>query len=434
MFPGMGRGITGDHPSRAPDFWPFASVEGHLVAKPPRSQRPEAETVPQRRYEWPAVDLGSLPSGSYFRRVPPPKWDPKHGGRRVRPELTGATWEEWGRSLHTAIQADGQRRPERNTLPAGVEPAATTLNDVLREVIGSALRNLGMTGSGGRFRLERQGHQAGVAFQRSVHNHKEIAEFTINLQGTATRWFRIGQVLPEMEDTWWVLPAGASTDRLEADLLKSLRDYALVAIEAALEEPPPLAPWTDSRRPPAPSEVRQIWQIYPVPPTLDQLYQDAFNSFISEKLRSGHGPKQVREMVTVMSLIMKCAVKANARKDNPAAGHELHVPRRRVLQVPMLTMDQAALLVEHTTAHYRPAMWLLIFTGMRPSELCGLRVEDADLVRRVVHIRQTWSPVPAFDGGSREYVSGPAKSEAGQRTIPIPEWLCHDLAADLRAA
>ena len=153
--------------------------------------------------------------------------------------------------------------------------------------------------------------------------------------------------------------------------------------------------------------------------------------FISEKLKSGHGPKQVREMVTVMSLIMKCAVKANARKDNPAAGHELHVPHRRVLHVPMLTMDQAALLVENTTTHYQPAMWLLIFTGMRPSELCGLRVEDADLVRRVVHIRQTWSPVPAFDGGSREYVSGPAKSEAGQRTIPIPEWLCRDLAADL---
>ena len=52
--------------------------------------------------------------------------------------------------------------------------------------------------------------------------------------------------------------------------------------------------------------------------------------FIAEKLKSGHGPKQVREMVSILSLIMKCAVKANARKDNPAAGHELRVPHRRV--------------------------------------------------------------------------------------------------------
>ena len=128
---------------------------------------------------------------------------------------------------------------------------------------------------------------------------------------------------------------------------------------------------------------------------------------------------------------MKCAVKANARRDNPAAGHELRVPRRRVFEVPMLTMDQATSLVEHTSDHYKAAMWLLIFTGMRPAELCGLRVEDADLIRKVVHLRRTWSPVPAFDGGPREYVSGPAKSDAGHRTIPIPQWLCGDLAADL---
>ena len=153
--------------------------------------------------------------------------------------------------------------------------------------------------------------------------------------------------------------------------------------------------------------------------------------FIAEKLKSGHGPKQVREMVTVLSLIMKCAVKANARRDNPAAGHELRVPRRRVFEVSMLTMDQATSLVEHTSDHYKAAMWLLIFTGMRPAELCGLRVEDADLIRKVVHLRRTWSPVPAFDGGPREYVAGPVKSDAGHRTIPIPQWLCEELAADL---
>lgn len=153
--------------------------------------------------------------------------------------------------------------------------------------------------------------------------------------------------------------------------------------------------------------------------------------FIAEKLKTGHGHKQVRQMVSVLSLIMKCAMKASARKDNPAAGHELRVPCRRVHQVPMLTMEQAESLVGHTTAHYRTAMWLLIFTGMRPAELCGLRVEDVDLVRRLVHVRRTWSPVPGFDGGRWEYVEGPVKSDAGQRSIPIPQWLCEELASGL---
>jgi integrase len=76
-------------------------------------------------------------------------------------------------------------------------------------------------------------------------------------------------------------------------------------------------------------------------------------------------------------------------------------------------------------------MWLLVFTGMRPAELCGLRVEDADLVRRIVHVRQTWSPIPGFDGDARRYVYGPVKSDAGQRSIPIPDWLCEELAAGL---
>jgi integrase len=153
--------------------------------------------------------------------------------------------------------------------------------------------------------------------------------------------------------------------------------------------------------------------------------------FIADKLTSGHGPKQVREMVSIVSLIMKCAVRANARRDNPAAGHELRVPRGRVHQVPMLTMEQAARLVEHTTDHYRPAMWLLVFTGMRPAELCGLLVEDADLIRRIIHVRQSWSPIPGFDGNARRYVYGPVKSDAGQRSIPIPDWLCEELAAGL---
>ncbi|HET9116940.1 MAG TPA: tyrosine-type recombinase/integrase [Pseudonocardiaceae bacterium] len=155
--------------------------------------------------------------------------------------------------------------------------------------------------------------------------------------------------------------------------------------------------------------------------------------FITDKLRDGHGAKQVREMVTVISLIMQCAIRTNARRDNPARGHLLRLPKHRAQQVSMLTMEQAHSLVEHTTEHYRPAMWLLIFTGMRPAELCGLRVEDVDLVRRVIHIRNTWSPIPGFDGGVRQYVSGPVKTDAGQRSIPIPRWLCDEMAAALAA-
>ena len=153
--------------------------------------------------------------------------------------------------------------------------------------------------------------------------------------------------------------------------------------------------------------------------------------FIATKLEDGFGPKHVREMVNVVSLIMKCAIKGNALRDNPAAGHELRVRKTRVSQAAMLTMDQAVKVVGHTSRHYQPAMWLLLFTGLRPAELCGAKVTDLDFERRVLHAGPTHSPIGPYDGRAREHLDGPPKSDAGYRSIPLPHWLCEALAADL---
>ncbi len=99
-----------------------------------------------------------------------------------------------------------------------------------------------------------------------------------------------------------------------------------------------------------------------------------------------------------MSLIMKCAIKSNAPKGNRAAGHDLRVPRQRVRQAAMLTMEQIASLVASSLEPYRPAIWLLVFTGLRPAELCGLRIGDIDLIRGVVHVSGTRSPAAAPRG------------------------------------
>lgn len=153
--------------------------------------------------------------------------------------------------------------------------------------------------------------------------------------------------------------------------------------------------------------------------------------FIATKLEAGLGRKHVREMVNVVNLIMKCAVKANARRDNPAAGHELRVRKSRANQAAMLTMAQAVNLVAHASSHYQQAMWLLLYTGMRPAELCGVKVGDLDFEHRVLHVGPTHSPIAAYGGRTREHLDGPPKSEAGNRPIPLPGWLCEALANDL---
>jgi|SRR5271166_911320 len=52
-----------------------------------------------------------------------------------------------------------------------------------------------------------------------------------------------------------------------------------------------------------------------------------------------------------------------------------------------------------------------------------------DFGRRAVAITETLLPVHKFDGETFGLVEGPPKTDAGNRTIPLPGWLCDDLAA-----
>ena len=60
---------------------------------------------------------------------------------------------------------------------------------------------------------------------------------------------------------------------------------------------------------------------------------------------------------------------------------------------------------------WRPLFLTAIFTGLRASELRGLRWDDVDLKRGELHVRQR---------ADRYNKIGRPKSEAGERTVPLP--------------
>lgn len=60
---------------------------------------------------------------------------------------------------------------------------------------------------------------------------------------------------------------------------------------------------------------------------------------------------------------------------------------------------------------WRPVLLTAIFTGLRASELRGLRWADVDLDRKVLHVRQR---------ADRYDDIGKPKSEAGEREVPLP--------------
>ena len=60
---------------------------------------------------------------------------------------------------------------------------------------------------------------------------------------------------------------------------------------------------------------------------------------------------------------------------------------------------------------WRPLLMTAIFTGLRASELRGLRWDDVDLAKMQIHVRQR---------ADRYNAIGRPKSEAGDRDVPIP--------------
>ena len=97
--------------------------------------------------------------------------------------------------------------------------------------------------------------------------------------------------------------------------------------------------------------------------------------------------------MSVLSQVMKAALKARAIRENPAADHHIRVPKQHGQ---VLTLERLLEMVESVPDDYwmyRSALLLLVYTGLRPAELCGLRVGRLDVLKGFVHICETLTDV-----------------------------------------
>lgn len=160
------------------------------------------------------------------------------------------------------------------------------------------------------------------------------------------------------------------------------------------------------------------------------------DDFIADMLEKKLGNKTIKELLSIISGIMRCAINSGPdapRRDNPALSHEnLKVHRRRLREGDMLDVIQAVIFISQVTDWYKAAVHLALHLGVRPAELWGLRIRDVDWKRCKVNIDQTSYTVAAFDGNPRERVNGPVKEDSN-RTVPITHELIEELEAMLVA-
>jgi integrase len=142
-----------------------------------------------------------------------------------------------------------------------------------------------------------------------------------------------------------------------------------------------------------------------------------------DKLALDRSPAMVRKILVSLSAILADAQErglvgqnvVHALRARRQRGKEARADRRQKgklqVGVDIPTPDEIRAIVNALAGHWRPVILTAVFTGLRASELRGLRWSDVDLKRGELHVRQR---------ADLYNVIGPPKSESGERVVPLP--------------
>jgi integrase len=141
-----------------------------------------------------------------------------------------------------------------------------------------------------------------------------------------------------------------------------------------------------------------------------------------DRLRVDRSPVMVRKILVSLGSILTDAQERGLVAQNVVRslrarrqrGKDRHADKRQKgklkVGVDIPTRDEMRAIVGQLSGHWRPLLLTAIFTGLRASELRGLRWADVDIKRGELHVRQR---------ADRWSTMGRPKSESGERTIPL---------------
>ncbi|AWC25487.1 Integrase [Aminobacter sp. MSH1] len=163
---------------------------------------------------------------------------------------------------------------------------------------------------------------------------------------------------------------------------------------------------------------------------LSKLSVPAVRDFEDKLRETGRSPAMVRKVLVSLGslladaqergLVVRNAVreKSRARQKGKDRRQERRQKGRLKVGTDIPTRDEVKAIVGALEGRWRPLLLTAIFAGLRASELRGLRWLDVDLEKREIHVRQR---------ADRFNDIGRPKSEAGERTVPIPPMVVNAL-------
>jgi integrase len=141
------------------------------------------------------------------------------------------------------------------------------------------------------------------------------------------------------------------------------------------------------------------------------------NNFRDELLApvGGMSRAMARKVLSSLKSLLRDAQRRGNVAQNVALGvkqidADKRGERRLRVGIEIPSTDEIKAIIAVMPERWRPVLLTAIFTGLRSSELRGLRWEDVDLKAAVLHVRQR---------ADRYNVIGEPKSKAGHRTVPL---------------
>ena len=131
-------------------------------------------------------------------------------------------------------------------------------------------------------------------------------------------------------------------------------------------------------------------------------------------------PKTILEHHRVISKILATAVKWEYIEKNPAERADPpKVPYREMKFLDEEETREMLLLLENEPIQYRTMITLLVYTGIRRGELCGLEWKDIDFEEGVMHISRSSQYI-----GDKTIITKEPKTRSGIRHFAMSETLC----------
>ena len=152
---------------------------------------------------------------------------------------------------------------------------------------------------------------------------------------------------------------------------------------------------------------------------LSKLSAPRVASFVDEMLE-GHSRAMTRKVLVSLRALLNTAQRQGLVAQNVALAIRVSAQARHVEKVEILTPDQVRLLLEKVSKLWRPWLVTAIFTGLRASEMRGLRWTDIDLQAGRLTVAQR---------ADEKGVIGSPKSASSRRSLPLPPIVVSTLKA-----